>query len=236
MAIQISETDLYQPIYDYLVGQGYTVRSEVKDCDMTAVRGDDLIIIELKRSFNASLLLQATQRQKITDSVYVAIPRPNSSLNSPQWKNIKHLLRRLELGLILVSFGSAKPCVQIVFHPIPFDRKKRKSAKHAVLSEISNRAGDFNQGGSTRTKLVTAYRENAIHIACCLEKHGNLSPKQLRDLGTGQKTLSILSGNFYGWFERVDRGIYALTTTGKTEIEQFAEATAQYRSLINNVE
>jgi hypothetical protein len=54
----------------------------------------------------------------------------------------------------------------------------------------------------------------------------------LRDLGTGPKTLSILSSNFYGWFERIERGIYALKPQGKAEMEQFAKATLHYRTLV----
>ena len=30
------ETDLYRPVHDYLVKQGYTVRSEVRHCDIAA--------------------------------------------------------------------------------------------------------------------------------------------------------------------------------------------------------
>jgi hypothetical protein len=227
-----AETDLYHPVRDYLVANGYTVRGEVKDCDITALKGDDLIIVELKRTFNASLIIQATQRQKITDSVYVVLPRPASGIGTPQWRGIRHLLRRLELGLILVSLRARKSKVEVVFHPVPFDRRKTKAAKRAVIREIEGRAGDFNLGGSTRTKLATAYRENAIHIACCLEKHGQLSPKQLRAMGTGDKTQSILASNFYGWFERVDRGVYALKPGAVSEIAKHPDLLEHYRAAL----
>ena len=40
---------------------------------------------------------------------------------------------------------------------------------------------------------MTAYRENAIFIACCLEKEGVLSATELKGLGTGDKpTLSYI--------------------------------------------
>ena len=70
------ETDLYKPVYDYLVRQGYTVHSEVKNCDITAIKGEELIVVELKTSFNLKLLAQGAKRQRIADSVYVAIPVP----------------------------------------------------------------------------------------------------------------------------------------------------------------
>jgi hypothetical protein len=243
------ETDLYRPVHDYLVAQGYTVRSEVKNCDIAAVRGDDLIIIELKRAMGITLLAQAVDRQKITDSVYVAVPRPaNMRKWNAQTKSVQTLLRRLEIGLILVSAngkgkphpepveGSAsqgrrgKPLVQVLFHPVPFERKKRKSAHRAVLTEINGRSGDFNEGGSCRRKLVTAYRENAIHIACCLDERGPLSPKALRALGTCDKTYSILYTNVYGWFERISKGLYAISPKGREDIRQYGELTELYRT------
>jgi hypothetical protein len=188
----IAETDLYNPVRDYLIANGYTVRAEVHSCDIAAVKDDELIVIELKRAFSTSLLIQATERQKLTDSVYVAIPRPKGGTRTSQWKGNLHLLRRLEVGLIFVAVGSRVKCVEVVFHPIPYERKKKHRARRAVLREVETRTGDFNTGGSCRTKLMTAYRESAIHIACCLEQLGPMAPKQLRALGTGDKTLSIL--------------------------------------------
>jgi len=42
------ETDLFPPIKKHLEASGYTVRAEVRDCDITAFKDDELIIIELK--------------------------------------------------------------------------------------------------------------------------------------------------------------------------------------------
>ena len=274
----ISETDLYRPVHDYLVRQGYTVRAEVKSCDIAAVRGDDLIVIELKRAINITLLAQAVERQKITDSVYVAVPRPSNMRRwNGQTKSLQALLRRLEIGLILVSTSlskppvsrdlseaqrngspetsrrpspvsrdlsgaerngnpetARKPLVQILFHPLPPERRKRKSAHRAVLTEINGRSADFNEGGSCRRKLVTAYRENAIQIACCLRERGPLSPKDLRALGTGEKTLSILYTNVYSWFDRVGRGLYALSAKGREEMGAYGELVEHYSALASD--
>jgi hypothetical protein len=225
----LAETDLYPPLYHYLVAQGYTVRSEVNYCDITAARGDDLIVIELKRSFSIELLIQATRRQRITDSVYVALPRPRPSR---RWNGIRHLLRRLELGLILVSFRGKTPRLEVVFHPLPFDRKQRTQARRAVLTEIARRSADLNAAGSHRRKIVTAYREHAVHIACCLAELGPLSPRQLRALGAGPKAQSILYHDFYGWFDRIGRGQYALRPQGQAELAQYPSLVQHYRALL----
>jgi hypothetical protein len=58
-----------------------------------------------------------------------------------------------------------------------------------------------------------------------------MSPKALRAIGTGEKTLPILYRNVYGWFERVDRGLYAVSAKGRTEIEQYPELVEHYRDL-----
>ncbi|MCC6695090.1 MAG: hypothetical protein IT365_05620 [Candidatus Hydrogenedentes bacterium] len=225
----IRETDLYAPLRDYLAAQGYTVRAEVKGCDVTATKGDALIIIELKRSMTLTLLAQAAQRQRVADSVYVAVPRPPGGAAGRAWKGVRHLLRRLELGLILVSVGSKAPRVEIVFHPVPFARRKQKSVRRAVLEEMAGRSGDFNEGGSTRRKLVTAYRESAIQIACCLEVLGPTSPRDLRARGCCAKTRSILYDNVYGWFERQGRGVYALSAKGRKELKAYPDLVRAYR-------
>jgi hypothetical protein len=223
------ETDLYPPLKAYLSAQGYIVHAEVNGCDVTATKDDDLIVIELKRSVNLTLLVQATRRQRITDSVYVAVPAPPDGIWTKQWKGIRHVLRRLELGLILVTVHSRAPRVDVVFHPAPFDRKKQKQARRAVLQEIAGRSGDFNTAGSTRRKLMTAYRENAIQIACLLEARGPMSTRDLRAEGTGPKTTSILYSNMYGWFERIDRGLYGITSTGRRELQDYPELVKAYR-------
>jgi hypothetical protein len=224
-----SEAELAAPLTAYLAQQGWTVRSEVKDCDIAASRGEELLVVEVKKTMNVPLLVQAARRQRITNTVYVAIPRPS---NKWKWwkesRGVQHLLRRLELGLILVSLDPGKPPVEIVSHPLPFERRKRAKSRRVVLEEIAKRTADYNRAGSTRTKLVTAYRENAIHIACCVSKKGRLSPAALRSLGTGEKTYSILRSNVYGWFERLDTGLYGLSAHGRADLALYPELTAHY--------
>jgi hypothetical protein len=231
------ETDLYMPIHDYFEKLGYDVHGEVKDCDMTASKGDELIIIELKRNLSLQLLIQAAKRQRITENVYIAIPKPNYSLFTKKWKDLCYIVRRLELGLITVSFKNDIEKVDVVFHPSPFDKRKsmqmtRKKRK-SVTNEIDGRHGNYNLGGSTRTKLMTVYKENSVHIACCLKMFGQLSPHKLRELGTGNNTQSVLSKNFHGWFERMERGIYKLSEKGYEVFTEYPELAAYYNGIIN---
>ncbi|HZJ58104.1 MAG TPA: DUF2161 family putative PD-(D/E)XK-type phosphodiesterase [Clostridia bacterium] len=224
-----TEADLYKPIYEYLTRLGYTVRGEVKDCDVVAIKGEELIIIELKKGFSVELLTQAAARQRITSGVYVALPRPKASLRSSKWKGIRLLLRRMELGLIFVNMNLDKPKAEVILHPLPYKLRRAKKAREGIISEAEGRSGNFNPGGSNRKKIMTAYRENAIFIACCLERDDILSAAELRKLGTGSKTYSILYNNFYGWFHRVARGKYSLSEAGKSALAQYPEIADHYR-------
>jgi hypothetical protein len=230
--IKILETDLYKPVYDYLAEQGYTVHSEVKNCDITAVKGEELVVVELKTSFNLKLLVQAVKRQRVADSVYVAVPYPKGGKRAHGWADMCLLLRRLEMGLIVVKTGIENPEIELVFHPNTFDRLKSaqtgKRKRKSIIHEVEGRYGDFNTGGSNRRKLMTAYRENSIFIACCFEKYGGLTPAQLRKLGTGPKTLSILSKNYYGWFDKISKGIYVLHPDAKEFLANYPELVQHY--------
>jgi len=229
------ETDLYEPIRDFLLSQGYTVRAEVEGCDVVAYKGGELTIVELKRRFSTDLLIQAIDRQRITDSVYVALPGPFDLRRGSRWHGIRKLLRRLEVGLIVVDLQHGRSRVTIVSRPSPYRRRRLKHKRLAVLEEMIGRSGNRNLGGSTRKKLVTAYRENVIQIVCCLDRYGSLTPRQLRGLGTGSKTTSILYKNVYGWFVRVDRGLYTLSPPGRAALNDYPELVDEYRAFLDGL-
>ncbi len=232
-----TETQLYPAVRDWFAAAGWTVRSEVKNCDVVATRDKLLAVIELKQSFNLKLLMQAAKRQRTADLVYVAIPKP-TSLRSREWQDRCHLLRRLELGLIVVTLRPHISLADVVFHPSPYDRnrsqQRNQRKRQGILKELQGRNGDYNLGGSVHAKLTTAYRENAIYIACCLERDNPLSPKQLQAQGTGPKTGSILSKNYYGWFDRVARGKYRLSAQGQAEFSKFQEPVDYYRKKLQD--
>jgi hypothetical protein len=229
---QLKEVELYKPIQKYFIRDGYEVYGEVKDCDMVALKADNLLIIELKLTLSVDLLIQAAKRQKLTDQVYVAIPRPKGRLNSKQWTDKCHLVKRLELGLIVVSFTGNRAKAEVLFDPTPFNRRQSKGLnkrkRESLMKEIDGRSADFNVGGSNRTKIMTAYKENCIQIASYLEYLGPLSPKELVEMGTGPKTSSILTKNFYSWFERVRRGVYVISEKGKEELKEFSDLVNYY--------
>ncbi len=219
----LREADLYAPLRAYLESLGYTVRAEVNGCDVGATKGEDLVLVELKKSLNVSLLVQAVERQRATDSVYVGIPRPKGSAWTRQWRGVRRLLRRLELGLIFIAPRSRVRPVEVVLHPEPYTKRKRSHVRRAMIIEMAGRSGDYNTGGSTRRKLVTAYRETALRIAHLLAANGPMTTRALRALGTGPKTTAILYDDVYQWFQRVSLGTYALTEKGEAALAEYAD-------------
>ena len=234
-ANKIYEKDLYAPVRDYLLQQGWNVKGEVKYCDVAAVKDDTFLVVEMKTSLNLDVILQAAIRQRTADVVYISVPKNSRILFTKRWKNILYLLRRLEVGLLLVDMKFESPRVEEALKPEPFSREMSRrlsgKRKNMILKEFNARYGDYNTGGVTGEKLVTAYRELALHIAALLEKNGKLSIKQLEALGTDEKkTARVLQDNFYEWFQRVSRGVYELSKKGKEEIEAYRDIIEYYLS------
>lgn len=219
----MKETDLFKPVKILFEQMGYTVQGEVKDIDMIALLDETIIMVEFKLQLGFKLILQAINRQKLTEFVYVAIPKPKSTvIRSKSFKEKIHLLRRLELGLIYVTLEEDYSYAQIIEEPKPYNRNtslsRNKKKKAAVLKEISNRHNDYNIGGS-KGKVVTAYKEQALLIAYHLKDH-QYAPAQLKEITGISKAGSILQKNFYGWYERVSKGQYTLTRAGQEAITQ----------------
>lgn len=224
---KLYEVDLFKPVQKHFLKQGYAVYGEVNDCDVVAIKEEELIIVELKLTLNIDLLIQATNRQRLTDQVYIGIPKPKRKKNSKKWHDMCHLIKRLELGLIMITFVKSGPKLEVVFPPGPFNRQRSiqsyKKKRSKLLEEIQGRHINDNIGGSNQTKIMTAYKENSIQIAYFLDQYGSLSPKELRQLGTNEKTQSILYNNHYGWFTREEKGIYKISELGKDELKKFPD-------------
>lgn len=227
------ESDLFEPLQTYLQGQGYSVHAEVNNCDVVAKKGNELIIVELKKSISLNLLAQAVKRKEISESVYIAVPVPVGKQVPPNFSRIKELLRRLEIGCILVDFLKTKAKVRIELHPLPFNPRTSHRRKRALLREIDGRYAEFNKGGEpVAAEKITAYKQQALRLAHLLQQMGPASPAQLRQHGGAAKTQAILSQNVYGWFEREKRGVYRLHPAGRDALEHYAGILNDFNSII----
>jgi len=223
------------PLRAYFSQLGFTVQSEVLHCDLVAIQNNHCIIVELKKSLNMTVLVQACERQTRADEVYIAVPRPLRFGPRTVWPRLIAILRRLELGLLFVSIDSPNPEVTVAAYPEPLTVRKQAAKRKALLREATARSADYNQAGSTGRPIMTAYRERAIFIATALEQTGATSPNHLCKLGTPDNTASMLRSNVYGWFERVDRGIYRLTQLGRLALETYGPLAEGYRHRLQSL-
>ena len=229
---KLLEQDLYGPVRDYLTGLGYEVKGEVKDCDVTAMRDGELIVVELKRGFTLELIYQALDRQRVADGVYVAVPLPKRGYMSPHMQEMRSLCRRLELGLIFVGFTQKGiPQVDVAVHPKEASAPRRdKKRRLAVIREHESRTGSVNQGGVTRKKIVTAYKEQALRTARILRDAGPARVEEVKRLGGPDNAGVILGRNVLGWFDREhspDGRTYLYRVNGKG-----LEALALYEDIL----
>jgi hypothetical protein len=220
-----AEAALYPPIKAFLERQGYEVKAEVRGCDLVARRGDEPpVIVELKLRFNLALILQGVDRLALTERVYLAVPRPTSQRRggalAPDRREIRKLCRRLGLGLMLVG----RKAIQILEEPVPYRPRQSKTRVLRLINEFSRRVGDANVGGAVGVPLVTAYRQDALRCARALAAYGPMRVGALRTMAGVPTTARILQHNVYGWFERIERGIYGLTPAGGQALSRFAEA------------
>jgi hypothetical protein len=209
------EVELYPPVKALLEGQGYEVKGEIHGCDVVGVRGDEPpVIVELKRTFGLELVLQGIDRLAISDAVYLAVgawPRRTD--------DVRRLLRRLGLGLIVVDGARA----DVVLDPVPYVPRRNRRRMTRLLGEHRRRVGDPTRGGSTRTPIMTAYRQEAIRCLGVLAD-GPATLRAIRLTTDAPHAAGILQRDVYGWFERVGRGTYALTPRGR---EAFAAIAAE---------
>lgn len=220
----MKETDLYLPVKELFENLGYDVQAEVEEIDVLATKEDDFIVIELKKELNLKLIVQGAQRQKMSQIVYVAVPKPSYKVRSSSiFIDKVYLLKRLGIGLVFVNFKETGTIASIEEDPSIFDIKKsqslNKKTRERALKEKSLRSGDYNIGGQ-RGKKITAYRENALHIVGLLSQENIMKVADIRAVA-GSKTASILQQDYYGWFERVQRGHYQLSYRGQEAVHLY---------------
>jgi hypothetical protein len=212
----MAETDLYPPVKRFLEAQGYVVKGEIKECDVVAVRGrEPPVIVELKTAFSLQLVLQGVDRQGVTDAVYLAFPPPKRR----QHGDVVKLCRRLGLGVLLV----AGQHVEALLDPAPYKPRQVKRRRDMLLKEFAHRVGDPAAGGSSaRAPRMTAYRQDALRCLSALAREGSASPAAVKGAAGVPRAASILLSDVYGWFRRIERGVYGLSPKGEAARTAYA--------------
>lgn len=208
------ETDLYPPVKAFLEAQDYVVKGEIGAADVVAVRGDDPpVIVELKVGFSLALIHQGIDRQAVTPHVYLAVPDAGGKRGWAALRANLKLARRLGLGVLTVRAKDG--LVTVHCDPGPFQPRLLAKPKARLLREFAARTGDPNEGGSTRVGLVTAYRQDATLIAEFLAHVESAKGREVKAATGVARATAMMRDNHYGWFVKIDKGIYALSDSGR---------------------
>ena len=210
----------------YFAARGYEVKGEVGAADLVAVPrgapdGCEPVIVELKTGFTLSLFHQAINRQSMSDQVYIAVPRKTGKAAMVAIRRNKMLCRRLGIGLMTVRISDGR--VDVHCEPAPFVPRKIKKRKLKLLSEFERRHGDPNEGGMTSVGQMTSYRQGALRCAKVLHDEGACKGSYVKKMAGVEKATNLMASNHYGWFEKIERGVYGLTPLGANALEEHDE-------------
>ncbi|MFM9848724.1 MAG: DUF2161 family putative PD-(D/E)XK-type phosphodiesterase [Hyphomicrobiaceae bacterium] len=209
------ETSLYVPVKRFLEKLGFEVKGEVCGCDLVALKSSEpiaVVVCELKLTFTLELILQAVDRSTACDEIWLAVRASQRGRGREHDPRVRRLCRLLGLGLLSVSTRSK---VEVLVEPVPWRPRRDAKRRSKIVEEHRRRLGDPTVGGSTRQPIMTAYRQQALACAAALSQ----APARPRDLKCKFPDASkILLRNVYGWFVRIDRGLYGLTELGRAAL------------------
>ena len=155
----------------------------------------------------------------MSDVVYIAVPHKPGKLFARSVKRNKTLCRRLGIGLITVRLKDSS--VYVHLDPGPYTPRQSTKKKARLLGEFSKRVGDPNEGGATRQRLITAYRQDALRCLRFLNTNGPTKAAKVAAETSVETARRIMSDNHYGWFERVKIGVYSITPAGKAAMQHY---------------
>jgi hypothetical protein len=214
------ETALYLPVKRFLEKLGFTVKGEIGGCDLVALSGGDppvVVIGELKLTFNLELLLQAVDRAGACDEVWLAAKMSARGKGRESDARYRNLCRRLGFGMLAVTDDDE---VRVIVRPVSTAPRRDPKKRSRLVAEHNKRKGDPTLGGSTRSPIMTAYRQQALACASAMA----LGPRKIRELKPEfPRAANILRDNFYGWFDRVERGVYGLTDAGRAALNRWPQ-------------
>lgn len=215
-----AESSLYLPVKRFLEKLGFEVKGEICGCDIVALRDGApirVVVGELKLSFNLELVLQAVDRIAASDEVWLAVPASRRGRGRERDSRVRKLCRMLGLGLLCVN---PTGLVEVLAEPDAFRPRRDPKRRSRLVREHQRRRGDPATGGSTRLPIMTAYRQQALTCVATLAT-GPARPKDLKLVAPDAP--KILQNDVYGWFVRIERGIYDLSDGGRKALVRWAE-------------
>lgn len=217
----MQETALYGPVKSFLERLGFEVKGEIGGCDLLALSAGAppvVVICELKLQFNLELILQGVDRAAAADEIWLAARMSTRGKGRESDKRFRNLCRRLGFGMLGVFDGDR---VEVLLSPVAPAPRRDAKRRSRLVDEHRRRQGDPVAGGSTRAPIMTAYRQDALKCAAGLAA-GPLRPRDLTQAVS--RAPKILLDNVYGWFVRVERGVYDLTDVGRAALQRWPQS------------
>jgi hypothetical protein len=212
------EVSLYLPVKRFLERLGFEVKGEVCGCDLVALDAGapaGVVICELKLTFTLDLVLQAVDRSAACDEVWLAVRASRRGRGRENDPRVRKLCRFLGVGLIAVA---ASGRVEVLVEPVPWRPRRDGRRRSRIVEEHRRRRGDPVAGGGTRQPIMTAYRQRALACAAALA-HAPARPRDLK--ARIPDAPNILLRDVFGWFVRIERGVYALSDDGRSALERW---------------
>jgi hypothetical protein len=216
----VKETALYAPVKTFLEARGYRAKGEIGGCDLVALSDGEpplVVIAELKASFTLELVLQAVDRARAGDEIWLAARLAPKGRHGD--RRFRDLCRRLGFGMLGVRDDGG---VEVLLSPAEPEPRRDPRRRVRLVQEHKRRRGDPHPGGGRGEPVMTAYRQRALACAAILA-HAPARPRDLRPSAPDAGT--ILLNNYYGWFRAVSRGVYELTEAGRTALARWPSET-----------
>lgn len=201
----------------FLAARGFEAKGEVGGCDVVGVREGEppvLVILEMKLGFTLELVLQGVDRLASADEVWLAVRATRRGRDRD--RRARALCRLLGFGLLAAHLPGGG--VEVLAEPEPYRPRANLRRRRALLVEHRARHGDPSPGGTRGEPVMTAYRQEALACAARLQA-GPLRPRDLA--AVAPRAGAILQRDVYGWFARVERGVYRLNTRGQEALARW---------------
>lgn len=173
-----------------------------------------LVILEMKLGFTLELVLQGVDRLASADEVWLAVLATRRGRDRD--RRARALCRLLGFGLLAAHLPGGN--VEVLAEPEPYRPRANLRRRRALLAEHRARRGDPSPGGTRGEPILTVYRQEALACAAKLAD-GPLRPRDLTEVAP--RAGIILQRDVYGWFTRVERGVYRLNAQGQAALARW---------------
>ena len=173
-----------------------------------------LAVVEMKSGFSLELLLQAVDRMRVADEVWLAVPA--SRRGRDRDRRVHRLCRLIGFGLVAVD--AAHDRVEVLAEPGPY--RPRAGCEPARAVAYRAYAALWR---SIARRFDAPARDDGLPSAGAglrlLIARRSPRPRDLRVVAPDSS--AILLRNVYGWFERAERGLYRLTSLGEAALQRW---------------